>query len=125
MVSKPEEKTNKNKVGRPQHKYDEIIAAELRLAITFGIPQACYEQYIGHDVDTLKKHYPAVFETTAEDPTLAVKWAFFKNCIGGSVPAQIFWLKTRCPEFQEKKETESTAADTILEAIAANLKDRV
>lgn len=102
MASKSDEKSSKNKGGRPPHEYDDIIAAELRLAITFGIPQAAYEQYIGHDVDTLKKHYPDVFRTTAENPTMAVKWAFFKNCVGGNVQAQIFWLKTRCYEFQDK-----------------------
>ena len=58
-----------------------------------GVPQDDIANIIGCDAKTLRKHFRYELDRGAAEADAAVASYLFANAKGGSVAAQIFWLK--------------------------------
>lgn len=126
MASKPTKKVSKNRGGRPEYEPNPYDQGRLHCALTYGMTQEEIESYMCKDIDTLKKHYPEMFATVKADRNGAVKKALFYQATKLNLPAStIFYLKTQCEEFQEKKNAEGVDGDVLMNFIASVVKERV
>ncbi len=84
-------------MARPEHQYDEKIAAEIKALLTFGVNKERISQYVGMSKKTLLKHYAEIIETTIPNRDEAVEASLFYNAtVRHNVHAQIFYLSTQC-----------------------------
>lgn len=81
---------------------------EVSALVSFGIPQADISEYLDIDPKTLRKHYRRELNvgTTKANAAMA-KRLFDAGIKEGSVPAMIFWLKTRA-QWSDKTTIEHT-----------------
>ena len=84
---------------------------EVSALVSFGIPQADISEYLDIDPKTLRKHYRRELSvgTTKANAAMA-KRLFDAGIKEGSVPAMIFWLKTRA-QWSDKTTIEHTGAN--------------
>ena len=84
---------------------------EVSALVSFGIPQADISEYLDIDPKTLPKHYRRELSvgTTKANAAMA-KRLFDAGIKEGSVPAMIFWLKTRA-QWSDKTTIEHTGAN--------------
>ncbi len=115
----------KRKVGRPCYEVNNFDKGKLHCALTYGMTSLEIQTYVGHDVDTLKKHYPELFANVKPDRKEAVKKALFYQAHVLNIPAStIFWLKCQHEEFQGvQADNDTDAAQRILNAISKALPD--
>lgn len=78
------------------HTPTEKTRAEVSALTSFGIVQDEISTYLGIDLKTLRKHYRRELDTGVTRANAAMAKRLFDAGIkDGSVPAMIFWLKTR------------------------------
>lgn len=120
----------KDKGGRPAYEPNDKDRSALEALLLFGVPHTQVSWYLKKSIDTLKKHYPEVFEETKsgrEDRDFAVESALFYQAVFlNSTAAAIYWLKCRKRnEWSEKmhEEDKSDIKEDLLKAIAKRLPD--
>ena len=83
-------------MGKPAHVPTEKTRAEVSALTSFGITQDEISTYLDIDLKTLRKHYRRELDTgTTRANAAMAKRLFDAGIKDGSVPAMIFWLKTR------------------------------
>lgn len=83
-------------MSRRPHAPTEKSRAEVSALCSFGITQEEISTYLDIDIKTLCKHYRRELDTGATKANAAMAKRLFDAGIkDGSVPAMIFWLKTR------------------------------
>lgn len=60
-----------------------------------GIPQKDIATVLGIDAKTLRKHYRNELDKAMTEANAAVAGKLYNAAMAGSVPAMIFWCKTR------------------------------
>ena len=83
-------------MGKPAHVPTDKSRAEVSALTSFGITQDEISTYLDIDLKTLRKHYRRELDTgTTRANAAMAKRLFDAGIKDGSVPAMIFWLKTR------------------------------
>ena len=83
-------------MGKPAHVPTDKTRAEVSALTSFGITQDEISTYLDIDLKTLRKHYRRELDTgTTRANAAMAKRLFDAGVKDGSVPAMIFWLKTR------------------------------
>jgi hypothetical protein len=115
----------KKRNGRPPYEPNNFDKGKLHCALTYGMTEVEMQTYVGHDIDTLKKHYPELFANVKPDRKDAVKKSLFYQATTLNIPAStIFWLKCQHEEFQGiTADPDADAAQKILAAISKALPD--
>ena len=94
-----------------KHAPTEKTRAEVSALSSFGIPQDEISVYLDIDAKTLRKYYSRELATgTTKANAAMAKRLFDAGIKDGSVPAMIFWLKTRA-KWKEEKEDDLTIID--------------
>ncbi len=96
-----------------EHKPNPKDRAMVRKMSSFGIPQEEIAEVLEIDSKTLRKHYRKELNTAAAIANTEVAESLFNKATGdgpGSVPAAIFWLKSRAG-WREKQELDVTSSD--------------
>ena len=100
-------------MSRRPHAPTEKTRAEVSALCSFGITQDEISTYLNIDIKTLCKHYRKELDTGAIKANAAMAKRLFDAGIkDGSVPAMIFWLKTRA-RWRETDNLVSETDDTI------------
>ena len=83
-------------MGKPAHVPTDKTRAEVSALTSFGITQDEISTYLDIDLKTLRKHYRRELDTgTTRANAAMAKRLFDAGVKDGSVPAMIFWMKTR------------------------------
>ena len=82
-----------------------------------GVRQEDIAKIIGCDAKTLRKHFRNGLDRGMAEANARVTGFLFDAAEGGSVPAQIFWLKTRA-NWREAKEPENPTPGSDADAIS-------
>ena len=91
------------------HVPTEKTRAEVSALTSFGIVQDEISTYLDIDLKTLRKHYRRELDTgTTRANAAMAKRLFDAGIKDGSVPAMIFWLKTRA----RWRETDNLASES-------------
>jgi hypothetical protein len=96
-------------MSRRPHAPTDKTRAEVSALCSFGITQDEIATYLDIDIKTLCKHYRKELDTGAIKANAAMAKRLFDAGIkDGSVPAMIFWLKTRA----RWRETDNQSVDS-------------
>ena len=96
-------------MSRRPHAPTDKTRAEVSALCSFGITQDEIATYLDIDIKTLCKHYRKELDTGATKANAAMaKRLFDAGVKDGSVPAMIFWLKTRA----RWRETDNLVSET-------------
>jgi hypothetical protein len=96
-------------MSRRPHAPTDKTRAEVSALCSFGITQDEIATYLDIDIKTLCKHYRKELDTGAIKANAAMAKRLFDAGIkDGSVPAMIFWLKTRA----RWRETDNLVSET-------------
>ena len=96
-------------MSRRPHIPTDKTRAEVSALCSFGITQDEISTYLDIDIKTLCKHYRRELDTGAVKANAAMaKRLFDAGVKDGSVPAMIFWLKTRA----RWRETDNLVSET-------------
>lgn len=96
-------------MSRRPHAPTDKTRAEVSALCSFGITQDEIATYLDIDIKTLCKHYRRELDTGAVKANAAMaKRLFDAGVKDGSVPAMIFWLKTRA----RWRETDNLVSET-------------
>ena len=107
-------------MSRPPHSPTEKTRAEVSALTSFGITQDEISTYLDIDLKTLRKHYRRELDTGATKANAAMAKRLFDAGIkDGSVPAMIFWLKTRA----RWRETDNNANGEVAVDMASALAE--
>ena len=107
-------------MGKPAHVPTDKTRAEVSALTSFGITQDEISTYIDIDLKTLRKHYRRELDTgTTRANAAMAKRLFDAGIKDGSVPAMIFWLKTRAgwKEKQDAPEEVKPIEIRIIDAV--------
>lgn len=98
-------------MSRIPHSPSDKSRAEVSALCSFGITQAEIATYLDIDIKTLCKHYRRELDVGVTKANAAMaKRLFDAGVKEGSVPAMIFWLKTRA-QWSDKTVIEHTGAN--------------
>ena len=108
-------------MGKPAHIPTDKTRAEVSALTSFGITQDEISTYLDIDLKTLRKHYRRELDTgTTRANAAMAKRLFDAGVKDGSVPAMIFWLKTRA-RWRETdnlvSETDNTITINVVKAV--------
>ena len=112
-------------MSRRPHTPTDKTRAEVSALCSFGITQDEISTYLNIDIKTLCKHYRKKLDTGAIKANAAMaKRLFDAGVKDGSVPAMIFWLKTRARWREtESQQSEGDGSITINVIKATKPKD--
>src|SRR3954464_4025519 len=82
-------------MGRRAHKPDPAQRKQVEAMAAYGIPETDISRVVGVDAKTLRKHYRHELDLGETKANTQAAGFLFNPARGGTVPAQIFWLKTR------------------------------
>ena len=100
-------------MSRRPHAPTEKSRAEVSALCSFGITQDEIATYLDIDIKTLCKHYRRELDTGAIKANAAMAKRLFDAGIkDGSVPAMIFWLKTRA-RWRETDNKDINGGETV------------
>ncbi len=99
-------------MSRSPHKPTDKTRAEVSALCSFGITQEEISTYLDIDSKTLRKYYARELDTGTIKANAAIAKRLFDAGIkDGSVPAMIFWLKTRARWKETDNENQSDKDD--------------
>ena len=106
-------------MGKPAHVPTDKTRAEVSALTSFGITQDEISTYLDIDLKTLRKHYRRELDTgTTRANAAMAKRLFDAGVKDGSVPAMIFWLKTRARWRETDNNANGEAAVDMASALA-------
>lgn len=109
-------------MSRRAHAPTDKTRAEVSALTSFGITQDEISTYLDIDLKTLRKHYRRELDTGTIKANAAMgKRLFDAGIKDGSVPAMIFWLKTRArwKEGEEGTQQNESISNIKIEVISA------
>lgn len=110
-------------MSRRPHAPTEKSRAEVSALCSFGITQDEISTYLDIDLKTLRKHYRRELDTgTTRANAAMAKRLFDAGIKDGSVPAMIFWLKTRAG-WKEKQDAPEEVKPIEIRIVDATRKE--